>query len=117
MYFLKGQPMTHEGFQADSARAAGLDEMVRKDYPCHADGARSLMNRILYRADRQRYLVFNGLAADHRTQLGELAVTHWYVASLLESRDKGRPVTEWYLEGAVRASLGLGFPLIRGGKG
>lgn len=116
VFFLKGKPMDRDRILEDRAYAIELDAGVRADHPCHAGEARELMNAILRRADRQKFLVFNGEAIDRHRELGELATTHRFVASLLECRDKGQPVTGWYLEGAVRASLGLGFAVIKGGK-
>lgn len=100
----------------DSEYAAEMNREVQAAYPEHADEARSLMNKILRREDKQQFLVFNGEAYDHNLDLGELATTHRYVASLLKCRDKGQPVTNWYLEHTIRACLGLGFTVIQGGK-
>ncbi|MCB0518508.1 MAG: hypothetical protein H6577_10020 [Lewinellaceae bacterium] len=111
-----GFAMDYEGLPKYRARAAELDARVRADYPRHAGEARSLMNRILRRTDRQKWLVFNGEACDRKMDLGSLHTTHRYVSSLLECRDKGQPVTGQYLESAVRACLGLGFAAIRGGR-
>ena len=100
----------------DKEYAAEMDRKVRADYPNHSDEARAFMNKILRRSDKQKWLVFNGEAYDHNMELGELATTHRYLASLMECRDKGQPVTIWHLDRAVRACLGLGFAVIRGGK-
>ncbi len=108
--------MTYYDYLEDKEYAAEMDSKVRADYPRHADEARALMNKILRRADKQQWLVFNGEACDRNFDLGGLATTHRYVSSLLECRDKGQPVSEQYLESAVRACLGLGFAVIKGGQ-
>lgn len=107
-------PFCFEGYVMDDIEyAAKLDRQVRADYPAHADEARAFINKILRQSDWRRWRVFN------RKALGEIHVldmTHHYISLLLERRDRGDPVTDLYLESAVRACLGLGFAVIEGGR-
>lgn len=108
--------MTYERLRKERAYAAEMEASIRQDYPGHVDEARSLINRILRHTDRDRWLIFNGLSCDRGLKLGELCTTLRYVSSLLECRDRGQPVTDLYLESAVRACLGLGFAVVNGGQ-
>ena len=108
--------INRERFLRDKARAADLNKAVKQAYPNYADEARTVMNNVLRRADHELYLVFNGEAIDKTFYLGELSTTHRYIASLLECRDKGQPVSPQYLTHTVRACLGLGFDVIQGDK-
>jgi len=100
----------------DIEYAAKLDRQVRADYPAHADEARAFMNKILRQSDWRKWRVFNRKAPDLRREIHVLDMTHHYISLLLERRDLGYPVTDLYLESAVRACLGLGFAVIEGGK-
>ena len=107
--------MTYRQLLEDRAYAMEMDDKVREDYPDHAGEARRFMNRVIRRKAPHKWLVFNGQACDHKMELGELATTHRYIASLLECRDRGQPVTDLYLTTTIHACLGLGFVVIEGG--
>lgn len=107
--------MTEYEYINDKEYAAQMDREVRADYPDHADEARTLINRILRRSHKKKlWLAFNG--EGDMLFCGDVFTTHRLISSLLECRDKGQPVTELYIEGMIRACLGLGFPVIQGGK-
>ena len=102
-------------YTIDKEYAAELDQAVCAAYPKYADEARTFMNKILRRCDKQKFLVFNGEAYDRDMSLGVLSCAHHLVCDLLQHREEGWPVPDWYLENAMRRSLGLGFTLIDGG--
>lgn len=115
-FWFRGLTMTYERLLTERAYVAEMEAKVRQDYPGHVDEARAVMNQVLRRTDRQKWLVFNGQSCDRGMELGELCTTLRYVSSLLECRDRGQPVTDLYLESAVRACLGLGFAVVHGGQ-
>ncbi len=99
-------------YRDDKELAYELDQEVREKYPYHAEEARSLISKLLYRYDKHRWLIFKGQAADKYFQLGELQTTHLYISSLLESRDQGQPVSDLHIQTGIRTCLGLPFAVV-----
>ena len=93
-----------------------LHHKVREKYPAHEGEARKLISRFLRHYDKNRWLAFNGEMPEKKYKLLELSQVHMYMASLLECRDRGHPVTDLYLETALRICLDLPFGVIQGGQ-
>lgn len=102
--------------EEDREYARELDQKTRSKYPDHADEARKMINTLLHRFDKHRWLVFNREIADKNMDLGDMGIAHSLIADLLQCRDEGQPVTDLYLEKSCRVYLHLPFYVIQGGK-